>query len=79
MAPFHAGINKDYVNHIVAMICLVEQKDLENFMEKLFAAASELKEKVGPLYKKLNMSKNPHEEESLKKQINTAEKDLKKA
>ena len=42
-------------------------------------AASEINEKVGPLYKKLNMSKNPQEKESLKKQIDTTEKDLEKA
>ncbi len=42
-------------------------------------AASEIEEKVGPLYKKLNMSKNPQEKESLKKQIETTEKDLEKA
>ncbi len=42
-------------------------------------AASEIKEKVGPLYKKLNMSKDPQEKESLKKWIDTTEKDLEKA
>ena len=61
------------------MIHLIEQKDLENSMEKVFVAASEIKEKVGPIYKKLNMSNDPQEKESLKKLINTTEKDLEKA
>ncbi len=39
----------------------------------------EIKEKVRPLYKKLNMSKNSQEKESLKKKIDITEKDLKKA
>ncbi len=42
-------------------------------------AASDIEEKVGPLYKKLNMSKSPQEKESLKQKIETAEKDLEKA
>ncbi len=64
------GSNEDYVNHIIAMIRLIEQKDFKNSVEKVFMAASEIKEKVGPLYKKLNMSKDPQENESLKKRIN---------
>ncbi len=28
MVPFCLGTNKEYMNHIIAMICLVEQKDL---------------------------------------------------
>ncbi len=47
-------------------------------------AASDIEEKIGPLYKKLNMSKSPEEKESLKKkidttEIDTTEKDLEKA
>ncbi len=79
MVPFRAGSNKDYVNHIIAMIRLIEKKDLENSVEKVFAAASEIEMKVGPLYKKLNVSKDPQEKESLKKRIDTTEKDLEKA
>jgi hypothetical protein len=77
--PFRAGSNEDYVNHIIAMISLVEQKGLENSVETVFVVASENEEKVGPLYKKLNMSKHPQEKESIKKQIDTTEKDLEKA
>ncbi len=79
MVPFHSGTNEDYVNHIIAMIRLVEQKDFENSVEKAFAAVSGIKEKVGPLHKKLNMSKNPQEKDSLQKQINATEKLLKQA
>ena len=49
------------------MIRLIQQKDLNNFMEKVFVAASDIEQKVRPLYKKLNISKSPEEKESLKK------------
>ena len=42
-------------------------------------AASDIEEKVGPLFKKFSMSKSPEEKESLKKKIETTEKDLEKA
>ncbi len=79
MVPFRAGSNEDYVHNIIGMILLVEQKDLENSTKKVFVAASKIKEKVRPLYKKLNMSKDPQEKEGLKKKIKNTEKDLKKA
>jgi hypothetical protein len=47
MVPFRSGSNKDYVNHIIAMIHLVEQKDFENSVEKVFVAAFKIEEKVG--------------------------------
>jgi hypothetical protein len=79
MVPFHPGTNEEYVNHIIAMIRLVEQKDFENSVEKAFTAVSELEKKVRPLHKKLNMSKNPQEKDSLQKLINATEKLLKEA
>jgi hypothetical protein len=36
MVPFRSGTNEDYLNHIIAMTCLVEQKDLKNSVEKAF-------------------------------------------
>ena len=30
MVPFHAGSNEEYVNHIIAMIRIIQQKDLES-------------------------------------------------
>ena len=79
MVPFRTGSNEDYVNHIITMIRLIQQKDLENSVEKVFVAASDIDEKIGPLCKKFNMSKSPEEKESLKKKIKTTEKDLEKA
>ncbi len=79
MVPFRLGTNKDYVNHIIAMIRLVEQKDFENSVEKAFTAVLGLKEKVGLLHKKLNMSKNPQEKDSLQKLIYASEKLLEQA
>jgi hypothetical protein len=32
IVPFRSGINKEYINHVIAMIRLVEQKDLKNSM-----------------------------------------------
>ena len=76
MVPFRLKTNKDYINHVIVMIRLVEQKDLENSKEKAFVTASEIKEKVGPLHKKINMSKNAQEKEGLKKTLKTTEKAL---
>ena len=61
------------------MIRLIQQKDLENSVEKVFVAASDIEDKVGPLYKKLNMSKSPEEKKSLKRKIKSTERDLEKA
>jgi hypothetical protein len=44
-----------------------------------FVTASDIEGKVGPLYKKLNMSKDPQEKEGLKKKLETTEKALKMA
>ena len=67
------------MNHIIVMIHLVEQKDLENSVEKAFTAVSEIEAKVGTLHKKLNMSKNPQEKDSLQKHIDATEKLLEQA
>ncbi len=48
-------------------------------MEKVFVVVSDIKDKIGPLRKKLNMSKSRKEKESLTQQIETAEKELEKA
>ena len=79
MVPFRAGSNEDYVNHIIAMIRLIQQKELKSSVEKAFVVASDLKDKIGPLRKKLNMSKSRKEKESLTQQIKTAEKEREKA
>jgi hypothetical protein len=77
MVPFHSGTNKEYINHVIAMICLlVEQKDLKNSMEKAFVTVSEIKEKVGPINKKINLSKSAQEKEGLEKTLKTTEKAL---
>jgi hypothetical protein len=59
MVPFRSGTNKEYVNHIITMIHLMELKDFENSVEKAFTAVSELEEKIGSLRKKLNASPCP--------------------
>ncbi len=76
MVPFHAGTNEDYINHVIAMIRLVEQKDLKNSVEKAFVTVSEIKEKAGSIHKKINMCKSAQEKEGLKKTLETTEKAL---
>ena len=61
MAPFRSGTNKDYVSHLIAMIRLVEQLDLEKSVEVAFEALKEVEDKIEPLNKKINMSKNQQE------------------
>ena len=61
------------------MIRLIQQKELESSVEKVFGVLSDIRDKIGPLHKKLNMSKSRDETESRNKQIETAEKDLDKA
>jgi hypothetical protein len=56
IAPFRAGSNEDYVNHIIAMLQLVQQKELESTLENVFGAVSDIRDKIGHLYKKLNMA-----------------------
>ncbi len=77
MVPFRLGTNEKYVNHLIAMIRLVEQKDLENSVERAFAAVKELEDKIRPLHKKLNMSKSQQEKDNLQKLVDQAEKLLK--
>ncbi len=79
MAPFCLGTNEDYINHVIAMIRLVKQKDLENSMEKAFVSVYEIKEKVGPIHKKIKMSKSAQEKEGFKKTLETTKNALKVA
>ena len=74
MVPFRLGTNKDYVSHLIAMIRLVEQLGLEKSVEVAFKAVKELEDKIGPLNKKLNMSKSQQEKDNLKKLIKQAKK-----
>ncbi len=58
MVPFGAGSNRGYVNHIIAMIQLIQQKELESSVEKVFEVVSDIKDKIEPLRKRFNMSKS---------------------
>jgi hypothetical protein len=74
MVLFRSGTNEDYVSHLIAMMYLLEQFDLEKSVEVAFAAVKEVEEKIGPLNKKLNMSKSQQEKDNLKKLIKQAKK-----
>ena len=71
MAPVHVGIDEDYVNHInmIAMMQLIQQNELKSDAEKAFRVVLDTRDKLGSLYKKLNMSKFNQEKEDLNKQI----------
>ena len=79
IVPFRVGSIENYVNHVIAMIRLIQQKELGSSVEKVYAVVSDLKDKIGPLCKKLNMSKSRKEKESLAQQIKTAENEREKA
>jgi hypothetical protein len=79
MVPFHLGSNKEYVNHVITMVRLIKQIELESFVDKAIGVVSDIKNKIGSLHKKLNMSKSQEGKESLKKQIETSKKKLEKA
>jgi hypothetical protein len=80
MAPFRSGNNEDYVTHIIAMRCLLEQKETEEGVAKAFKVVEELKgNKLGPLAKRLNMSKLNVNKEDLKLQITSVKEDMQKA
>ena len=74
MVPFRSGTNEDYVSHLIAMIRLVEQLDLEKSVEVAFQALKEVEDKIGPLNKKINMCKIQQEKEALKKLLEQAKK-----
>ena len=79
MVPFRLGTNEEYINHVITMIRLVEQKDLDNSVEKAFVTVSETEEKVGPIHKKINLSKSAQEKGGLNKILKTTKKALKLA
>ena len=79
MVPFRSGTNKEYINQVIPMIRLIEQKDLKNSVEKAFVTVSEIEEKVGPIHKKINLSKSAQEKEGLNKILKTTKKALKLA
>ncbi len=78
MVPFRVGINEDYVNHIITLMQLIQQKELKSTVEKACEVVLDNRDKLGPLYKKLNMAKFNQEKDDLNKQIKTTKKDLEK-
>ncbi len=74
IVPFRSGTNKDYVNHLIAMLRFLEQLGLEKSVEVAFQALKEVEDKIRPLNKKINMCKIQQEKEALKKLLEQAEK-----
>ena len=48
MVPFRAGSNEDYVNHIIAMLQLIQQKELKSTIEKVSRAILDIRDKIVP-------------------------------
>ena len=70
--PFQAGTNEAYITHAITTKQLLEKKEMQENVEKAFGAVTAIRDdKLGPLYKKLNMSKVNSEKKDLKKQIET--------
>ena len=60
MVPFRSGTNESYITHIITIKQLLEQKEMDENVEKAFGAVTAIKDnKLGPLYKKFNMSNIP--------------------
>ncbi len=50
MVPFQSGTNGSYVTHVIAVKQLLEQKEMEENVEKAFGAVTAIKDnKQGPL------------------------------
>ncbi len=79
MASFCSRNNKDYITLIIAMRRLLEKKETKKGVAKAFKLVEELKDsKLGPLTKRLNMSKLNVEKEELKLQIASVKEEMKK-
>ena len=58
IVPFQSGTNESYVTHVIAVMQLLEQKEMQENVEKAFGAVTAIKDdKLGSLYKKFNASK----------------------
>ncbi len=68
MVPFRSGTNKDYVSHLIAMVCLVEQLDLEKSIEAAFA-----------FFKKVEETDRAAQQENQHVQESTGERDSQEA
>ena len=80
MVPFQSGTNESYVTHIITIKQLLEQKEMEENIEKAFEAVTAIKDnKLVPLYKKYNASKNTAEKGTLKEEIEATREDFQKA
>jgi hypothetical protein len=55
---------------------LLQQKEVKSDVEKAFGVVTDVSNKIGPLYKKLNMPKFNQEKEDLNKQIKSTKENL---
>jgi hypothetical protein len=63
MAAFGNGMNKEYLVHIIAVLCIIEQKGMEMDVRKAFQAFVEVRREMKPLFKFLD------DETEAKKQV----------
>jgi hypothetical protein len=62
MDTFGYGNNKEYLVHVIAVLCIIEQKGMETDVRKAFQALIEVRREIKPLFK------FPDDEKEAKKQ-----------
>ncbi len=76
MSAFRTGNNEEYLNHVIAMFCLLEQKGVQADILKAFKVVKESKEKIEPLATALPTSGTKSKKEEHKLQLSVGKQDL---
>ena len=75
MSAFRAGNNEEYIEHVISVLCLLDQKGIKSDILKAFNAVKEIAKKLEPLATPLptNATKSVKEERKLQMSIVTPE------
>ena len=79
MSAFCAGNNEDYIEHVISMLHLLDQKGTKTNILKAFKVVKEATKKLKPLTTALPSDATKLEKEERKLQITTVTEDLQKA
>jgi hypothetical protein len=79
MSAFRAGNNKDYIEHVISMLRLMDHKGTKTNILKAFKVVKEATKKLKPLATALPSDATRSEKEERKLQITTVTEDLQKA
>jgi hypothetical protein len=69
MSTYWAGNNEDYTNHVISMLCFLEQKETKNNVSKAFKVVKEFKDQLKPLTTALLSDASKLEKEECKLQL----------